>query len=236
MIKSLVSIGFISIFLLLRQCTLNQILHPCGHIIISFRSGTKEKRYLTSCIFLFHEFPQTTIFLSAYFKPKRKESTGHPAKQKNRCPIPILCKISKPKQRKIRRHRFRHTIQKRVVKTAFPKAEIVADRFHALRLAIYALEQIRKEVQKNFHTKRRKYFKHARTLLIKHKEKLEPEELEQVSNMLTPSKELALKKLAYDRFASPDIYTAKKRLLAFKMAVQAANLACSTKLPIPTQN
>ena len=102
-----------------------------------------------------------------------------------------------------------------MVKTAFPKAEIVADRFHALRLAIYALEQIRKEVQKNFHTKRRKYFKHARTLLIKHKENLEPEELEQVSNMLTPSKELALKKLAYDRFASPDIYTAKKRLLAF---------------------
>lgn len=126
------------------------------------------------------------------------------------------------------------TLFRSLAKTAFPKAEIVADRFHALRLAIYALEQVRKEVQKNFHTKRRKYFKHARTLLIKHKEKLDSEELEQVANMLSLSKELAqayhLKELAYGLFASPDVYTAKKKLLAFKMAVQVANLAPFNKV------
>ena len=126
------------------------------------------------------------------------------------------------------------TLFRSLAKTAFPKAEIVADRFHALRLAIYALEQVRKEAQKNFHTKRRRYFKHARTLLIKHKEKLDPEELEQVANMLSLSKELAqayhLKELAYELFASLDVYTAKKKLLAFKMAVQVANLAPFNKV------
>ncbi len=126
------------------------------------------------------------------------------------------------------------TLFKSVIQTAFPKAEIVADKFHALRLAIYALEQVRKEVQKNFYNSRRKYFKRSRTLLIKHKKKLKPEELEQVANMLTLSKELAqayhLKELAYDLFDSPDIYTAKKRLLAFRMAVQAANLAPFNKV------
>lgn len=126
------------------------------------------------------------------------------------------------------------TLFRSVIKNAFPHAEIVADKFHALRLAIYALEQVRKEVQKNFYKTRRKYFKRSRTLLIKHKEKLKPEELEQVSQMLSLSKELAqayhLKELAYSLFASPDILTAKKRLLAFKMDAQVVNLAPFNKV------
>ena len=117
---------------------------------------------------------------------------------------------------------------KSVAQACFPNARIVADKFHALRLGNYALEAVRKDVQKSFHHYRRKYFKRSRTLLLKHKEKLSSAEEEQVSNMLCISPHLAkayyLKELIYDFFSSEDIRQAKKKLLAFKMAAQAANL------------
>lgn len=117
---------------------------------------------------------------------------------------------------------------KSVAQACFPNARIVADKFHALRLGNYALEAVRKDVQKSFHHCRRKYFKRSRTLLLKHKEKLSSAELEQVANMLYISPHLAkayyLKELIYDFFDSEDIRQAKKRLLAFKMAAQAADL------------
>lgn len=123
---------------------------------------------------------------------------------------------------------------KRVATACFPKAEIVADKFHAVRLSIFALENIRVEEQKNFSKSRRKYFKRSRTLLIKHKDKLKPEELEQVSIMLSLSKPIAeayyLKELAYELFESEDIFTAKKRLLSFKMAAQVADLKAFNKV------
>lgn len=117
---------------------------------------------------------------------------------------------------------------KSVAQTCFPHAKVVADKFHVLRLGNYALEAVRKDVQKSFHHYRRKYFKRSRTLLLKHKEKLSPAELEQVANMLCLSPRLAkayyLKELIYDFFKSEDAVQAKKRLLAFKMAAQAADL------------
>lgn len=117
---------------------------------------------------------------------------------------------------------------KSVAQTCFPHAKVVADKFHVLRLGNYALEAVRKDVQKSFHHYRRKYFKRSRTLLLKHKEKLSPAELEQVANMLCLSPRLAkayyLKELIYDFFKSEDTVQAKKRLLAFKMAAQAADL------------
>ena len=126
------------------------------------------------------------------------------------------------------------TFFRSIAKNCFPKAEIVADKFHALRLAIYALEQVRKEEQKKFAEKRRKYFKRSRTLLIKHKEKLHKEELEAVSQMLSLSKPLAqayyLKELAYTFFASKSLSEAKKNLLAFHMAAQAAAIPSFEKV------
>ena len=117
---------------------------------------------------------------------------------------------------------------KSVAQTCFPHAKVVADKIHVLRLGNYALEAVRKDVQKSFHHYRRKYFKRSRTLLLKHKEKLSPAELEQVANMLCLSPRLAkayyLKELIYDFFKSEDTVQAKKRLLAFKMAAQAADL------------
>lgn len=37
-----------------------------------------------------------------------------------------------------------------VVKTSFPNAQIVADKFHVCRLANWAMEAVRKDVQKDF--------------------------------------------------------------------------------------
>ena len=57
-------------------------------------------------------------------------------------------------------HGFKYFLSQ-YCKELLSKAEIVADKFHALRLAIYALEQVRKEEQKKFAEKRRKYFKRS---------------------------------------------------------------------------
>ena len=78
-----------------------------------------------------------------------------------------------------------------VVKSCFPKAKIVADKFHTCRLANWAMERIRKEVQKEFSDHRRKYFKRSRFLLLRrHKNLKTPEEIEQLANMLDVSEKL----------------------------------------------
>ena len=80
---------------------------------------------------------------------------------------------------------------KNVMHNIFPKADIIADKFHVVRQVTWAFENVRKVEQKKFAASRRKYFKRSRTLLLKDKQKLKPEELEQVVNMLQISKRLA---------------------------------------------
>lgn len=106
---------------------------------------------------------------------------------------------------------FRSTI-----KLCFPKATIIADKFHVVRQVSWAFENVRKRVQKSFGNNRRKYFKRSRQLLLKRPEKLTPDQLEQVSMMLSLSKELAvayhLKNEFYRFMGSADKYEAKKKL------------------------
>lgn len=49
----------------------------------------------------------------------------------------------------------------------FPKAMIVADRFHYLRLVYWAFDKVSIEEQKKLHPQRRKYFKRSKALLWK---------------------------------------------------------------------
>lgn len=96
----------------------------------------------------------------------------------------------------------------------FPNATYVIDRYHWLRQAVWAFEAVRKEVQKQFSKKHRIYFKRSRYLLLKHKDKLNDDELQQVLIMLDISPTLStayfLKELLYSILDGSDPYKQKK--------------------------
>lgn len=114
-------------------------------------------------------------------------------------------------------------------KICFPKAEIIADKFHVVRQVTWAFENVRKRVQKEFHEKRRRYFKNSRKLLLKRPENLTEDQLQQVSIMLSYSKDLAaayhLKNEFYRLMDSKSEHEAKERLKNWMLMAQAANIA-----------
>ena len=55
---------------------------------------------------------------------------------------------------------------KGIAMTYFPKAKIVADRFHFVRYACNAMDKIRIRVQKNMQISTRKYIKHSKKILM----------------------------------------------------------------------
>ena len=78
-----------------------------------------------------------------------------------------------------------------LAETFFPNATYVIDKYHWIRQATWAFENVRKEVQKKFSKKHRIYFKHSRSLLLKRMDKLGPEQVTQVMIMLDCSAELS---------------------------------------------
>lgn len=115
-----------------------------------------------------------------------------------------------------------------MAKSCFPNAQIIVDKYHVYRQVQWAFEDIRKQVQKEFGTKRRKYFKRSRTLLLKGREKLTEDELQQVSLMLQLSKPLAQSYYLMHEFRefmkSKDLITARKKLGDWFMHVGATDL------------
>ena len=67
-----------------------------------------------------------------------------------------------------------------VASVCFPKAKIVSDKYHVVRQAGWALENVRKAEQKRLSDDWRKYCKRSRYLLLKNPEKLSPEEKEKL--------------------------------------------------------
>jgi len=61
------------------------------------------------------------------------------------------------------------------MKDLFPKAKIVIDLFHVVRYCTWALENVRKRIQKNLPGYQRKYFKRSRRLLLAHMKNLSTE-------------------------------------------------------------
>lgn len=115
-----------------------------------------------------------------------------------------------------------------IAKTYFPKATYVIDKYHWIRQAIWAMEAVRKEVQKTLTQAERKYFKKSRTLLLKHAEKLNEDEQQQVNIMLYKSttlsnayfmKERLYRVLDLAKQPEPDMEWIKK---AFKEWIDAA--------------
>lgn len=84
---------------------------------------------------------------------------------------------------------------KNVASICFPKAKIVADRFHVIRQVMWAMENVRKAEQKKLTEQYRKYFKRSKSLLSKSIEKLKPEEMDRLALMFEIAPRLAK---AYD--------------------------------------
>ena len=78
---------------------------------------------------------------------------------------------------------------RKVIRTVFPNAKIVADRYHVTRLVNWAMERVRKRVQ-NTMGKERIYFKRSKYLINKNKENLKPEEFIKLETMLGKAKDL----------------------------------------------
>ena len=114
----------------------------------------------------------------------------------------------------------------------------VVDKFHVARYVTWALENVRKRIQKQLHPSKRKYFKRSRKLLLTHQNKLNEESLQALEIMLRQSPDLAtayhLKELFYDFMASKDKLEALPKLKHFILAAQASQLtefnACLTML------
>jgi len=115
-----------------------------------------------------------------------------------------------------------------LARTVFPKAKIIADKYHVVRQVAWAFENVRKAEQKKFHEQRRKYFKRSRKLLLKHPDKLTADEIGQVEAMLKISERLrqayVLKNEFYKVMRSKNSYEAKKNLARWNMLYYGYNL------------
>ena len=72
----------------------------------------------------------------------------------------------------------------------FPNATIIVDKYHFIRQVTWAIENVRKRVQKDMPSDLRKYFKRSRTLILKRAENLKGDEIERLNAMLLYSDDL----------------------------------------------
>ncbi|WP_276717025.1 transposase, partial [Caloranaerobacter azorensis] len=88
-----------------------------------------------------------------------------------------------------------------IAKTYFKDAKIVIDKYHFVRYNNWAIENVRKRVQKNMPSHLRKYYKRSRKLILARKDNLNEESKQQLEVMLLYSEDLRqahyLKELFY---------------------------------------
>lgn len=131
-----------------------------------------------------------------------------------------------------------NTVYRDIARNYFPNATIVIDKFHVVRYVTWAVENVRKRIQKKLHPDKRKYFKRSRRLLLTHRHKLKPDSLDALEIILMHSNDLAvayyLKELFYDFMNSKSRDEATPKLRKFILAAQASELdefkACLTML------
>ncbi len=123
-------------------------------------------------------------------------------------------------------------------KHLFPQATIVIDRFHVVRYCTWAVENVRKRVQKKLLPEQRKYFKRSRKLLLAHMAKLSDDNKAAVERMLLFSRDLReaylLKEVFYKFMASKNKQEAIKYLKEFRIHAYVVDIpefkACLTML------
>jgi len=125
-----------------------------------------------------------------------------------------------------------------LAKRLLPNAIIVIDRFHVVRYCTWAVENVRKRVQKKLLPEQRRYFKRSRKLLLARMSKLSPENKAAVERMLCFDRDLReaylLKEKFYEFMDSKDSIQAKHRLRIFRALAFVADIpefqACLTML------
>ena len=113
-----------------------------------------------------------------------------------------------------------------IAKTLFPKARVVADKFHVCRLVNLALEAVIKYEQKKFTKTRRIYFKKSRHVLLKSSKALSADEQIILNNLLSVSplleKSYYLKKMFFEIVHEDD---RKARLNKLQHWIDSVNMA-----------
>ena len=114
------------------------------------------------------------------------------------------------------------------VRKTLPGATVIIDKFHVVRYCTWAMENVRKDVQKNLSDNERKYFKRSRTLLLKHRKDLNAAQSEAVLGMLNRSEKLMnayrLKELFYEFMESKNRTEAKEKLEKLRLYYRYSGL------------
>lgn len=106
---------------------------------------------------------------------------------------------------------------KHIIVDVFPNAKIVADTFHFTRLMHWALDNVRKDVQKRLTKENRIYFKHSKYVLHKRIGELNPEQYNQLTNMLDYNENLRWAySIVQKLFEIIDEKDSDKKVLLFK--------------------
>ncbi len=91
---------------------------------------------------------------------------------------------------------------KDIAKTYFKNAKIVIDKYHFVRYNYWAIENVRKRVQRSMPSNLRRYYKKSRRLILARKDSLNDESLRELDIMLLYSDDLRaahyLKELFYE--------------------------------------
>ena len=116
-----------------------------------------------------------------------------------------------------------------IARACFPKATIIADRYHVIRQAIWAMERVRKNEQKCLSDQFRKYFKRSKYLLNKKREKLNEEEMNRLALMFEIAPRLADAYRIKNEFieimrSSPSSAIGKPRLIDWLYSVEVMDL------------
>lgn len=115
-----------------------------------------------------------------------------------------------------------------VCKAMFPNAKIVIDKYHYIRQVYWALDRVRKRVQKTFMQHKRIYFKRSKRLMFAAYDKLNDENKQALRVMLSQHFDLQeawqLKELFSEFRKSKDYETARKNLLSFVLTAQECNI------------
>ena len=115
---------------------------------------------------------------------------------------------------------------KEVAKTCFPKALIIADRYHVSRQEMWAMERVRKVEQKHLSQTHRRYFKRSRYLLCKNE--LDEEECQRLALMFELAPRLATAYYLKNKFLEvmhcKNSYEAKKKLADWMLLAEFENM------------